>query len=315
MVVAVVGLIALQGGFVQAAEYTQSFEFSDGTLDLGDGSIIFSSNNVAEVVGGRLQLTRDDTGDSSANFKTPSLGADATQNWIVDFDFELFDAEGGNPPADGFSFNYGPIATDATGSEEGFGVGLSVEFDTWDNGTGEDGYNVAVNGVDVPNGFNNTNVTVDGTTQHATIVWYSGAASLKIGDEIIFAGIPTPGFSPSASDIFAFAARTGGATEDLFIDNLSIQAPIPGNPADFNQDGAVDLGDFEILVANLNSPGDISKGDANYSFNVDIFDFVIFREAFNAENGAPAGVPEPSGLLLGMMTFAALLGASRIHRR
>lgn len=303
-----------------AAEYMQDFEFADGTTDLGDGSIIASSTMTngeptAQVVGGRLRLTEDNTGSTSASFKIPSLGADATQSFIASFDFELFDAAGGNPPADGFSFNFGPIGDGATGSEEGFGVGLSIEFDTWDNGGNEIGYNVGVNNVDVPNGFNPQDPPVDGMVHNATILWSGGAATLVVDEDIIFSGVPTVGFAPAATDRFAFAARTGGATEDLFIDNLIIQAPIPGSPGDFNSDGAVDLLDYNLLLANFLdrfSPIEsFSKGDNNRDGKVDFTDFSEFRLLFEAANPGGAAVPEPSTALLMILGATAVILALR----
>ena len=55
------------------------------------------------------------------------------------FDLAL---EASGTPADGFSFNFGPIPDDggpAGAAEEGWGQGLAIEFDTWNNdGEGAD---------------------------------------------------------------------------------------------------------------------------------------------------------------------------------
>lgn len=287
-------------GIASAATYEQDFEAADGTTadELGDGSLMTSNTGTAQVLGGRLRLTADDTGSTNANFFTPSLGADATQSWIASFDFELFDAEGGNPPADGFSFNHGAIDTMANGSEEGFGTGLSVEFDTWDNGTGENGHNIAVNNLDVPGGFNPMVPLADGVTRHAEVIYGNGRATLRVDGEFIFRGVTTPGYMPADDYIFAFAARTGGATEDVFIDNLVINAPLPGTQGDFNEDGDVNLDDYSILLGNFNQPGDSTMGDTDFSFFVDLSDFNAFRMAFEAQGAGANAVPEPGTWLL-----------------
>ncbi len=312
-----VSILASQIGSLHAAEYSQTFDFPDGTTDLGDGSWIGSSTNSASIQGGRLQLTRDDTGSSLASFHIPSLGAEATQSWIASFDLNMFDEPGGNNPADGLAFSYGPIPAETNAGEEGFGVGLSIEFDTWSNGTEHadlGGYQIAVNGQNLDDAFLEDDPPTDGVTRRAIFIYSEGNVNVRLGDEVILQGVVAEGFEPQEDFNFAFGARTGGATEDVFIDNLLIQAPLPGNPGDFNEDGAIDLADFQILLDNFNQPGGSSKGDTNFSFTVDLKDFINFRDAFNAQGAAAAGVPEPAGLLLGLMGIA-VLGRMRQNRR
>lgn len=303
-----------------AAEYRQDFDFPNGTTDLGDGSIIASSTMTgggptAQVVGNRLRLTSNQTGSTSASFKIPSLGADATDSFAASFDFELFS---GGTPADGFSFNFGAIDDAAAGSEEGFGTGMSIEFDTFDNGGGEFGHNIAVDNADVPNGYNPLVPVADGVTRTAVIRWANNAVTLSVDGEDIFTEVPTPGFSPAATDRFAFAARTGGLFEDLFIDNLVILAPVPMDvgPGDFNSDGAVDLQDYNILLANFLESfppvESFSMGDNNGDGTVDLTDFSEFRLAFEAANPGSAAVPEPSTMMLTVLgSIVSLLACWR----
>lgn len=239
-----------------SASYRQDFDgFEDGTTDLEDGSEMTSNNETAFAGKGVLQLTDAAVGGTNAGFFMPSLGGPATQAWQASFDFLLFDPPGGNPPADGFSFNWGPIDPGASGSEEGFGSGLSVEFDTWDNGGGENGLSLGVDGADIPEGNNPELPPVDDEFHKAIVTWVrsgedSGTITWLIDGEVIFENVETPGLIPDEEWIFAFAARTGGATETLLIDNIEIISPPPTTyEQNFNafDDGDTDLGDGSTI--------------------------------------------------------------------
>jgi hypothetical protein len=252
-----------------SASYLQTFDgFADGTTDLEDDSEMSSSTDTAMVVEGALQLTDDAVRSTSAGFFTPSLGDVAKSGWTATFDYLLFDAEGGNPPADGFSFNWGLIEPGSSGSEEGFGTGLSVEFDTWNNGEGEAGHNIAVDGADIDDGFLEDDPLVDDEFHRVQISWVAmgednGAISVLVDGEALFQDFETPDLFPEGDWIFAFAARTGGATETLLIDNLSINAPPPAvYSQDFNglDDGDTDLEDGTTIES---TPADVASVQGN----------------------------------------------------
>ncbi len=87
-------------------------------------------------------------------------------------------------------------------------------------------------------------------------------------------------------------------------------------PGDFNQDGAVDVADFEILKGNFrNTEASFFDGDMVFNRQVDLADFVAFASAF-AEGGGGNAVPEPSTFMLLMLAVGscALLFKTRKKR-
>lgn len=225
----------------------QTFNLGNGTTNLGDGTTIAGSpSGVASVQTGALRLTSAATTNTRSSFRVPAL-ADSSQGWNASFEFLLADNPGGNAPADGFSFNYGaipafnagqsnPAAADAHGlAEEGWHSSvthLSFEVDTWMNFDTEQGFNIAVTGVDVA--FENQGILNDGQTISGQIEvsWnpVTGASmSVDLGSGLapVFTNVATPGFIGNDAHSFAFSARTGGATETLTIDNLEITTSSP----------------------------------------------------------------------------------------
>ena len=223
---------------VVRAEYAQVFDgFADGTTELGDGSIISSNNGPTKIQGNALQLTEDGVGSTLAAFKLPILNSGLANAFTATFDFALSAA--GDRPADGFSFNYGAIPDDGQAGEEGYGSGLAIEFDTWDNGgEGADngiGIDVSLDGADVAlareaagaDPKNNAFFKFDGQFRPVRIDWRStgagtGLIDVTVDDVSIHNEVEVNGFNPNANYRFAFGARTGGAFETLLIDNLTV---------------------------------------------------------------------------------------------
>jgi hypothetical protein len=107
------------------------------------GVTLFGS---ATVGAGFLQLTPAQDGEVGIAYVNDFNGGQNVRSFRATFKAALFGStccDSGASPADGFSFNLAPAAaTPATPDltqavEEGVGQGLTVSFDTWDNGGGE----------------------------------------------------------------------------------------------------------------------------------------------------------------------------------
>jgi len=222
-----------------AAVYTQTFDFPDGTTNLGDGS---QMNGSTMIVGNQLRLTEIGAPSGTSSFNIPAL-AGSSAGWTATFNFTIIDATGGNPPADGFSFNYGNFGLGELGSaEEGMATAggvtenISFEVDTWMNFDAEQGVNIAekVGGVDTNLVFTNGPILADGATVSGTVLidWdpANGATFVTTGlnTNAFFTGVST---SFDAQNVFNFglSARVGGANETLLIDNLVITTPEPSS--------------------------------------------------------------------------------------
>lgn len=229
-------------GTASAATYFQTFTFPDGTSNFGDGSVIATSTNAADpqptpatVQGNQLRLTLAGTAGGTNSFSVPAL-ANSSLGWTASFNLTITDIAGGNPPADGLSFNYGSAALGTLGAaEEGMGVAaapenLSFEIDTWMNFDAEQGVNISGNhlGVDVGQlAFTNGPILNDGTTVTGlvTMSWSptTGASFSTTGllTNANFTNVATT-FTPSNNHTFIISGRVGGANQTVLIDNLSI---------------------------------------------------------------------------------------------
>lgn len=234
--------IGLAGTASAAHVYSQNFNgFANGTTDLGDGSVM---NGTAQIVNNQLQLTQDGVAGGFASFNIPKLPG-SNKNFTASFNVTIFDSPGANPPADGFSFNYGNFAlTELGGAEEGMGAiagvteNLSFEVDTWQNFDAEQGVNIAekVGGVDNNLAFTNGPILNDGTsvTGSVLIAWDpdNGASFITQGLETdaFFLGMPTS-FDAQPTHNFGISARVGGANQTVLIDNLVVSTPEPSSIA------------------------------------------------------------------------------------
>jgi hypothetical protein len=217
--------------FANAGLLTYDFNAANGTTAFAGGAVLTSNSAAdAQVVGNRLRLTNGTNNNNSAFHLTPLAGS--ANGFNVSFDFEIT-APANQNPADGFSFSYGslPFGTLSNIPEEGwfgFTPVISWEIDTFSNGSPEVGPAIAVNGTDIAGGFINGDILNAGDTIFGQINIKLDAAGLtdftSTGaiTNANFNGLAS-GFSLDNNYSFAIAARTGGSTQTVFIDNLRVE--------------------------------------------------------------------------------------------
>jgi len=197
-------------------------DFNDNMIPAGT---IASGTAAPTVEDGVLKLTRNGA-TSQQNFWTVPLGGTQT--------FECFSAKWRallNGPigngADGYSFNVGVNPGFPVAAEEGGNNGLSVTVDTFDNGGAEVGIEVRWNGVRL--GF----TQIGGGTTHGPAalmrnVFVDAAVDVSPSGFVTFnydtftVSGQIPNFTGISADRYVFAARTGGAAEDAWIDDVCI---------------------------------------------------------------------------------------------
>jgi hypothetical protein len=140
---------------------------------------------------------------------------------------------GGTAPADGLSFNFasdfnywGPPL-----GEEGDGTGLTISFDTYDNGGGEaPAIDVKKAGKTIFSKKGNV-VELFRTGQFVPVevnVDAEGTLDLKVNNQVIVSGLKRA-FTRSWG-LFAFGARAGGLTDNHWVDDVHIETLV-GPPA------------------------------------------------------------------------------------
>ncbi len=141
------------------------------------------------------------------------------------------------------------------------------------------------------------------------------------GDDVGIGGMDTSTFFDSGG-VSGDGNFFRGAIDEVALYNVALPADRIAaryaardtTPAgDFNNDGTIDLADFEIMRSNFRQRGGFADGNINFDPDVDLFDFLEFAEAFNAQ---PAGAPVPEPASWCLMVFTALalwLGARKRH--
>src|SRR5262249_44165368 len=125
--------------------------------------------------------------------------------------------------ADGFSLNWGTNVVGNAG-EEGEGTGLTVAFDTFDNGGGEaPAIDIKWQGNVIAHSatpFNFSAAYAAFVTVQVTLT--NGQVTVAWNGANVHANVGLVGFGSFSGAKFGFAARTGGANERHYIDDVSI---------------------------------------------------------------------------------------------
>jgi hypothetical protein len=111
---------------------------------------------------------------------------------------------------------------------------LSIGWDTYEADNGH-AMSVFVNGILVTRRtdyFAPVQTSLNAPFTSATIVWDENGLDVLYNGVQCWTDLDVSGFTPSAGDRFAFAARTGDSYEDVFIDNVNVQTvPEPASAA------------------------------------------------------------------------------------
>ena len=222
-------------------------DFSSATLNPAQAELC----NNAVITGGKLQFTGPVNTQKGGILITNTTGV-ATNDFQIDFD--LITTAGTTPPADGFSYSYGPdvvcmptpvgavvdntvVGVGAANPENGSGSGIRLSFDAYTNGVNVNGIYLMYNCPRInPSSaltpaeglyyFDANTSWIGGANTHVTItinalgqmsMWLAGTQVLN--NAALPAGYLT---ADKSTWKHAFAARTGGLNQGHSIDNLDI---------------------------------------------------------------------------------------------
>jgi hypothetical protein len=219
--------LAVIGSLATAQAGSFFADFNDGLVPAN--ATVYGSATVLASGGytnsGFLELTPA-VGSQGGGFILNDLDAGTP---IVSFtaSYKCLIGGGGYTGADGMSFNFAPDLPPGPISQEGAGTGLTVEFDTFDNGLPDTApsIDVMVGGYEIittipPNGIRTGTDWVDVRIQlnpnNTLTVIYDGAYIYSNLD------LNAYGYVPAAGSQFGFGAATGGSWDNQWMDNLSI---------------------------------------------------------------------------------------------
>lgn len=215
------GIVALLAAALTAPAASFFADFNSG---LPDGTAVYGNAAIIATGGytnsGYLQLTPAALSQTGGFVITNDLDAGIGVYGFV-AQFKVF--IGGGNGADGIGFNFasdlplGPSTADG-----GAGTGLSIEFDTYSNGTTDDvGIDVHVGGGIIatqPFGGLRANTWVDVIVQ----LHPDGTLDVYYDNFHAYSNLPTGLGLPITGGHFGFGASTGSLDDNQWIDNLSI---------------------------------------------------------------------------------------------
>ena len=112
--------------------------------------------------------------------------------------------------------------TNSYAQESGFGTGMSFCVQTYPQGS--PGFFLRVNGAIIASATNNPSVQwgTNNTTRHFfEMDWRTDTGmTVRMDGQMIFTNVTMTGYTPQAGNRFVWAARTGGETEEVRVDNM-----------------------------------------------------------------------------------------------
>jgi hypothetical protein len=218
----------------------------------GDSGVL----RLAEVVAGQ--------GRTGAWVVDDFMGGQAIAGFTLAFNAHVDD--GSTPPADGYSVSWGTDVPNGVPdpAEEGGGTGLVVSFDLWNSSAaGQPAEAPAIGikwrGQTVVDKLVPTATIESGPGYEEVLINLEpdGTVDVVVAGEIIHNNVALPNFTALGGAKFGFAARTGGANNNYFFDDVAIDAVPFTGPISFIQeptDEVVLSGNSATFSATVNDP-------------------------------------------------------------
>ena len=191
-----------------------------------------------------------------------ALDATPVQSFRARFRLYIGDGSG----ADGMSFAFGDFGNAVFDEKGPAHAGLTVSFDTYNNGGGDvfDKIEVLYGGTTVANGVSSvrdleTSSFVDVVVQVSSDGRLTVVHDNRIDRSVALLSVPISGWSPGAGWRFGFGARTGGRVDNHWVDDVQLQTISCGDgnlePGEQCDDGNLANGDCCSSTCTLNAAG------------------------------------------------------------
>jgi subtilisin-like proprotein convertase family protein len=247
-------LLAVLIGWPARAQFSGTYSF---TNDFSAGvPPNLKLTGTAQIFNGYLALTFNSPGQIGSAFLDGPPAAQGVESFRADFKAALFG--GSTPPADGYSFNFAPAAATPTNSavgEQGVTNGLAILFDTFDNSGEAPSIGVVWNGGLVSRVFTQVSsspgvtVATNALRNVSINLDADGTLDLIYGTNTVFTNLATS-YRPIYGGRWVLAARTGGSTDNHWIDDLSINATLTPPPPVLTNGFCLNLGGGYVEVTN-----------------------------------------------------------------
>lgn len=144
---------------------------------------------------------------------------------------------GGSPHADGWAFCFGNIAMNQLWSEIPPATGLGVGIDTYNNGGEAPSINVYWNGTQIGQTMV-TQAALDTGSEFVDVrirLYSSGMVDVSFRGIDYYKNLVIPGFAPISGARYGWSGRTGGATDNQWIDNIVLTTTTGGVDPGFSR--------------------------------------------------------------------------------
>jgi len=183
-------------------------------------------NGNAKIANGVCHLT-DAVASQSGSFVIDSLDADPVNGLDLTFKNRT---GGGGTHADGWSFCFGAIGMNQQWGEVPPSTGLGVAIDTYNNGGEAPSVNLYWNGAEIGHIMVAQSALDTGSSfVDAHIHLYSdGTVDFSFRGVDYYKGLAIPGFAPITGGRFGWSARTGGAMDNQWVDDIVLTTTTGG---------------------------------------------------------------------------------------
>jgi len=258
-----------------------SLDFNSG---LPTNAAVFGS---AYVNAGALELNTNATSQIGSFILNDPVPGQVVSNFTARFKLRLTGIT--TPPADGFSFNWATNLPNAAFGEDGAGSGLTLSFDTYDNGGGEaPAVDILWNGTMVAHRLVPLSLLLTGTNFVEVFVRVNADATLDLvyGCQSVYAHQPVPGMTTLTGARFGLGGRSTGLIETHSFDDFTLEFGSSNLSLPVVIGSASRTGSGGVQLTFTNSPGAAFSVLATTNLSLPLANWILLGAATEVTPGS-----------------------------